>query len=63
MSLLFNMLFGLLELSKEQASFNFTTVTIHSDLGAQENESCHYFHFSPSIFHKVMEPDVMISVF
>ena len=34
--------------SKEQASFNFTTaVTLHSDFGAQENEVCHCFHFSP----------------
>ena len=48
----------------EQASFNFVAaVTIHSDFGAQENKICHYFHFSPSICHEVMEPDAMILVF
>ena len=32
--------------SKEQASFNFMpTVTTHSDLEAQENKTCHCFHF------------------
>ena len=33
---------------KEQTSFNFmTVVTVHSDLGAQENKICHCFHFLP----------------
>jgi len=32
--------------SKEQKSFNFiAAVTIHSDLGTQENKNCHCFHF------------------
>ena len=40
-----------------------TTVTVHSDFGAQENKICHCFHFSPSIFHKVMELDAKIIIF
>ena len=49
---------------KEQASFKFMpTVTIHSDLGAQENKVCHCFHFFPSILHEVMGLDAMILVF
>ena len=33
---------------KEQVSFNFVAaVTVHSDLGAQENKICHCFQFSP----------------
>ena len=63
MSLLFNMLsrFVIAFSSKEQASFNFmAVVTIHSDLGAQENKICHCFHFSPSICHEVMGPNAMI---
>ena len=35
-------------------------VTVHSDFTAQENKICHCFHFSPSICHEVMGPDVMI---
>ena len=38
-------------------------VTICSDLRAQEEESCHYFHLFPSICHEVMGPDAMILVF
>ena len=38
-------------------------VTISSDFGAQEEEICHYFHFSPSICHEVMGTDAMILVF
>jgi len=35
-------------------SFNFmAAVTVYSDFGAQENKICHYFHFSPSVSHKV----------
>ena len=50
--------------SKEEVSFNFiATVTVHSDLGAQENKIYHGFHFSLQIFHEVMEPDVMILIF
>ena len=34
--------------SKEQAFFNFVAVvTIHSDIGTQENKVSHGFHFSP----------------
>ena len=29
-------------------------VTIHSKFRAQEEEICHYFHFSSSICHEVM---------
>ena len=44
-------------------SFNFmATVTIHGDFGAQENEVCHCFHFSPSICDEVLGPDAMILV-
>ena len=50
--------------SEEQASFNSTvSVTVHSDFGAQENKSCHVSTFSLSIFHEVVGPDVVISVF
>ena len=39
-------------------------VTIYSDFGAHENKVCNCFHFVyPSIFHVVMGPDAMISVF
>ena len=38
------------------------SVTISSDFGAQEEEICHYFHLSPSIYHELMEPDAMILV-
>ena len=38
-------------------------VAIHSDFGAQEEEICRYFHFSPSIRHALMGLDVMILVF
>ena len=32
--------------SKEQATFNLVTaVTVHSDLGVQENKICHCFYF------------------
>ena len=50
MSLLFNMLSGLVVvfLPKEQKSFNFmAAVTICSDLGAQENKVWHCFHCFP----------------
>ena len=38
-------------------------VMVHMDFGARENKICHCFHFSPSICHEVMGPDVMIFVF
>jgi len=38
-------------------------VTISSDFGAQEEEICHCFHFSPSICHTVMGPNAMILAF
>ena len=38
-------------------------VTIHSDFGAQGNKIYHCFHFSPSVYHEMMEPDTMILVF
>ena len=49
--------------SKEQVCFNLmAAVTVCSDFGAQENKICHCFHFSPSICHENMGPDVMILV-
>ena len=66
MSLLFNLLSRFCHSfsSKEQASFNFTTIVIVcSDFEAQENKVCHCFHCFPSICHEVMGPDAMISVF
>ena len=66
MSLLFNTLSRFVKsfASKEQALKDFmAAVTVHSDFGAQENITCHYFHFTPSICHEVMEPDIMILVF
>ena len=63
-SLFFNMLVCYSFSWKDQVSFNFmTAVTTHSDFGAQENEICHCFHFSPSICHEVMGLDDMILVF
>ena len=53
MSLLFNMLSGLVITfsSKEWASFNFmASVTICSDFGAQKNKVWHYFHCFPIYF-------------
>ena len=42
--------------SKKQVSFNFmATVTARSDFGAQENKTCHCFHFL-CICHEVMGP-------
>ena len=38
-------------------------VTIHSDVGAQEDEIFHYFHFLLSICHEVKGLDAMILVF
>ena len=62
MSLLFNMLSRFL--SKEQVSFNFmAAVTVQSDFGAQEDEICHCFHFSPSICCEVIGPVAMIFIF
>ena len=49
--------------SKEQASFHFmASVTICSDLGAQENKVIVSI-VSPSICHEVMGLDAMILVF
>jgi len=39
------------------------TVTIRSDFGAQENKTCHCFHFSQSMCHEVMGLDAMILIF
>ena len=38
-------------------------VTICKDFRTQENKICHCLHFSPSIWHEVMELDAMILVF
>ena len=38
-------------------------VTICSDFRAQEEEICHYFHLSPSLYHDVMEPDATMLIF
>ena len=38
-------------------------VTIHSDIGAQENKVCHCFHCFPIYCHEMMGPDVMIFAF
>ena len=48
----------------EQGSFNLVAaVTICKDFRTQENKICHCLHFSPSIWHEVMELDAMILVF
>ena len=39
------------------------TVTVCSDFGAQEEETCHYFHLFPSICHEGMGLDAMILAF
>ena len=47
--------------SKEEVSFNFiATVTVHSDLGAQENKICYCSIFSPSMCHELMGLDAMV---
>lgn len=38
-------------------------VTICNDFGDHDNKICHCFHFSPSVYSEVMEPDAMILVF
>ena len=38
-------------------------VTIYSDLGAQKNKVCHWFHCFSPICHEVMGPDDIILVF
>ena len=38
-------------------------ITVHSDLGVQENKICHASTFSPSICPEVMVQDAMILVF
>ena len=65
MSLLFNMLsrFLIAFLPRSKCLNFMVAVTICSDFGAQENIICYCFHFSPSICHEVMEPDVIILVF
>ena len=68
MSLLFNTLSGLviafLPRSKRLLiSWLQSLPHGYSDFEAEENKVCHYFHYSPSIFHKVMGPDAMIFVF
>ena len=53
MSVFFNMLPRFLTafLPRSKHLFNFmAAVTIHSDVGAQENKICHCFHFSPFYF-------------
>ena len=65
MSLLFNMLsrFVIDFPPRSKCLLNFiSSVTIHSDFGAQENKVCHCFHFFP-ICHEVMGPDALIFVF
>ena len=48
----------------KQMFYNFmATVTILSDVGAQEKKICHCFYFFPSIYHEVIGPDAMILFF
>ena len=66
MSLLFNMLsmFVMAFFPGSKRFLNFmTAVTICNDFAAQENKICHCFHFSPSIWHKVLGLDAMIFAF
>ena len=65
MSLLFNMLSRFVSSpSKQQVSFTcIPVITICSDFGAQENKTCHCFHFSSFYLHEVMGQDAMILVF
>ena len=65
MSLLFNIVQVCYRFSsKEHVSFNFmAAVIIHSDFGAQENNVCHRFCFSPSICHETMGLNAMIFIF
>ena len=49
--------------SKEEGSFSImTAVTIHSVFGAQENKTCHYFHFFPFYWPRDMGQDATILV-
>ena len=61
MSLLFNMLSGLvIAFLPRSKCLNFmVAVTICSDIGAQEKQSV---TVSPSIYHEVMQPDAMIFI-
>ena len=38
-------------------------VTICSDFEAQENNICHFFHFSPSVCHELIGQNAMILSF
>ena len=49
--------------AKKQSSSDFmAVVTVHSDLGAQEEEICPCFHLFPFYCHELMGPDAMILV-
>ena len=65
MSLLFNMLSGLvLTFLPRSKRLNFmAAITICSDFGAPQNKVSHCSTVFPSICHEVMGPDVMILVF
>ena len=63
MSLLFNMLsrFVIVFLPRSKCLLiSWVQSTICSDFGAQENNICHCFHFSPSICHEVIGLDAKI---
>ena len=50
--------------SKEQVSFNFVAeVIVQSDFGVWENKTCTVSTYTPSIFHEVIGPGVMIFIF
>ena len=51
MSLVFNTLSRFVFLPGSKRLFNFmAAITVHSDVGAQENKICHCFHFFPYLF-------------
>ena len=65
MSLLFNTLSSIVMAFLPRIKYlNFmAAVTICSDFGAQENKICPVSTFSPSIYHEMIEVDVLILVF
>ena len=61
MSLLFNMLSGfVIAFLPRNKSLNFTAaVNVHNDFGAQENKTCHCFHFFPFYLQRSHRTDWM----
>ena len=63
MSLLYNMLSRLVITFPSRSKSLLISLTICSGFRAPQNKVCHCLHFSLSICHEVMVPEIMIFVF